>query len=271
MKIFVLREKFRSTITPCHSYVYRCTEYGLDVQFRGPWFFLSHAAPEDNGFTRWLALQLANERYPVWCDLTKLLGGEAFWEDIQIAIKERTAKFLFVLSCASNEKKGTLDELDCTIGVSRRKKDAIKDFVIPLKIDDLPYDDTYIGIRRLNMISFAPSWAKGLSQLLAKLAEDNVPKDPKFNPDSVASWWRASAEYSAEQILGSNDATSGSAPALGARPPALNALLVLTTSNETITWGVCSSLKHRSLAANRAGFDTVSVQPRRPVSPKPDH
>ncbi|HXQ35177.1 MAG TPA: toll/interleukin-1 receptor domain-containing protein [Anaerolineales bacterium] len=102
--------------------------------------FLSHAAPEDNVFTRWLALQVANEGYPVWCDLTKLLGGEAFWEDIQIAIKERTAKFLFVLSRASNEKKGTLDELDCALGVSRRKKDAIKDFVIPLKIDDLSYD-----------------------------------------------------------------------------------------------------------------------------------
>jgi len=84
--------------------------------------FLSHAGPEDNVFTRWLALQLANEGYPLWCDLTKLLGGEAFWEDIQIAYKERTAKFLFVLSRASNEKKGTLDELDCALGVSRPKK-----------------------------------------------------------------------------------------------------------------------------------------------------
>lgn len=37
--------------------------------------FLSHATPEDNSFARWLALQLANEGYPVWCDLTKPLGG----------------------------------------------------------------------------------------------------------------------------------------------------------------------------------------------------
>lgn len=35
--------------------------------------FLSHAAPEDNLFTRWLALQLANEGYPVWCDLDSFL------------------------------------------------------------------------------------------------------------------------------------------------------------------------------------------------------
>lgn len=37
--------------------------------------FISHAYPEDNQFTLWLALRLAREGYPVWCDLTKLLGG----------------------------------------------------------------------------------------------------------------------------------------------------------------------------------------------------
>ncbi|MGH9689647.1 MAG: toll/interleukin-1 receptor domain-containing protein, partial [Candidatus Acidiferrales bacterium] len=57
--------------------------------------FVSHANPEDNEFARWLSLRLANEGYPVWCDLTKLLGGETFWDDIQKAIKERTIKFLF--------------------------------------------------------------------------------------------------------------------------------------------------------------------------------
>ena len=35
---------------------------------------LSHANPEDNEFTLWLALQLANHGYKVWSDLTKLLG-----------------------------------------------------------------------------------------------------------------------------------------------------------------------------------------------------
>ena len=32
--------------------------------------FLSHANPEDNEFTLWLALRLAAEGFPVWCDLT---------------------------------------------------------------------------------------------------------------------------------------------------------------------------------------------------------
>ena len=31
---------------------------------------LSHANPEDNEFTLWLAFQLANEGYRVLCDLT---------------------------------------------------------------------------------------------------------------------------------------------------------------------------------------------------------
>ncbi|PYV94046.1 MAG: toll/interleukin-1 receptor domain-containing protein, partial [Acidobacteria bacterium] len=37
--------------------------------------FISHANPEDNDFTRWLALQLAKDGHPIWCDLTELLGG----------------------------------------------------------------------------------------------------------------------------------------------------------------------------------------------------
>ena len=56
--------------------------------------FRSHANPEDDLVTGWLALQLAREGYAVRSDLTKLLGGEAFWDDIQAAIEYRTVKFL---------------------------------------------------------------------------------------------------------------------------------------------------------------------------------
>jgi len=51
--------------------------------------FLSHASPEDNAFARWLATQLAIAGYEVWCDVTNLLGGEAFWKDIAEAIDIR--------------------------------------------------------------------------------------------------------------------------------------------------------------------------------------
>lgn len=163
--------------------------------------FLSHATPEDNEFTRWLALQLAKEGYAVWCDLTKLLGGEDFWKDIQEAIRLRSMRFLFVLSRSSNVKDGTLQELACAKAVASKLKPDVRDFIIALRIDDLPYSEVDIEIQRLNHISFNTSWASGLVQLLAKLDEDGVPKDPRFNPEAVCSWWRSQPTLSAEQGL----------------------------------------------------------------------
>jgi TIR domain-containing protein len=158
---------------------------------------LSHANPEDNQFTLWLALQLANEGYCVWCDLTKLLGGELFWDDIEDAIKGRAVKVLYVLSRTSNVKDGPLKELHFAQGVAKREK--LKDFVIPLHIDDLPHGDITIEITRLNTVPFAKSWGAGLAKLLEKLEEDGVPKAPKFNRTSVNDWWRT--QFSAEQGL----------------------------------------------------------------------
>lgn len=173
-------------------------ENGDSTGTRRRMLFLSHATPEDNGFGRWLALQLANEGYPVWCDLTKLLGGEDFWKDIQEAIREDSIRFLFVLSRHSNTKDGTLQELACAKGVASKIKSQIRDFIIALKVDDLPYSDVDIEIQRLNHVSFNSSWATGLHQLLKKLEEDGVPKSPNFSPQAVSTWWRSQAEFSAE-------------------------------------------------------------------------
>jgi TIR domain len=153
--------------------------------------FLSHANPEDNEVTQWLALQLAREGYPVWCDLTKLLGGEAFWNDVQQAIRERTVKFLFVLSRASNSKPGALNELELASKVQRRM--GLKDFIIPLWLDDLPTIDFDIRVTSTNAIPFGKGWARGLAQLLKKLEEDAVPKKPGFDPAAVSRWWREHA------------------------------------------------------------------------------
>jgi hypothetical protein len=40
-----------------------------------------------------------------WCGLTKLLGDEWFRDYIQMAIRERRAKFLFLLSTTSKALK----------------------------------------------------------------------------------------------------------------------------------------------------------------------
>lgn len=157
--------------------------------------FLSHANPEDNEFTRWLSLQLAKEGYPVWCDLTKLLGGEDFWRDAEEAIRERTSKFIFALSKTSNRKEGPLNELRLAKNVA--KSLGAKDFIIPVLIDDLSHSDTNIELTRINAIPFNKGWAKGLKALLEKLELDKVPKSSKFTPDAVCSWWRS--QFSTDQ------------------------------------------------------------------------
>ena len=54
--------------------------------------FISHANPQDNVITLWLATRLASAGYEVWSDLTKLIGGELFWDDIAEAIRVHSAK-----------------------------------------------------------------------------------------------------------------------------------------------------------------------------------
>lgn len=149
--------------------------------------FVSHANPEDNDFARWLTLKLVSLGYHAWSDVTRLLGGEDFWRDIEQAIRQHTVKVLYVLSRSSNDKEGTLRELKVAHDV--RKKESFSDFVIPLHIDDLPFGDFNIQLASLNAIDFSLGWAPGLKQLVAKLEKDRVPKNAAFGPDAVRAWW----------------------------------------------------------------------------------
>jgi len=151
--------------------------------------FLSHANPEDNEFTLWLSLQLAREGYPVWCDLTQLLGGEDFWKDAEKAIRNRTLKFVYVLSKTSNQKNGPLRELRIAQNVAQ--KESFKDFVIPVRIDDIAHADINIEIGRINAIDFHIQRASGLNTLLEKFEKDGLTKSPQFDADAVCSWWRS--------------------------------------------------------------------------------
>ena len=54
--------------------------------------FISHATPEDNEFTIWLASRLELLGFKVWVDKNKLIGGETFWNDIESAITDKAAK-----------------------------------------------------------------------------------------------------------------------------------------------------------------------------------
>jgi len=163
--------------------------------------FISHANPEDNEFTKWLAVQLTNFGYKVWSDVTDLLGGEIIWHDIDDAIRNFTIKFLFVLSKHSNSKAGPQKEL--YLASTMASKEGIKDFIIPLRIDNLPHSEIKISIHNVDVLDFKDSWAKGLRILLEKLDKDNVPNNVnEHNPNIVANWWKNT--YNGNQIITSN-------------------------------------------------------------------
>jgi len=151
--------------------------------------FISHANPEDNEVTLWLALQLAAAGYRVWCDLVQLHGGEDTWRDIEGVLRERTAKFIYVLSRLSNGKPGALKELQ--LGENIQRKESLRNFILPVAVDDLPPSDYNIQLARLHALNFRTSWAHGLTQVLDRLSEDGIPRYTAEGPGAVAAWWRA--------------------------------------------------------------------------------
>jgi len=133
-----------------------------------------------------MSLKLTGLGYQVWSDVTRLLGGEDFWRDIEPIIRDSTAKFLYVISRSSNHKEGALRELRVADAVG--KKEGLKDFIIPLRIDDLPHSEINIEVGRLNVIEFG-DWATGLKQLCEKLAADAIPRSDAVGPNTVRLWW----------------------------------------------------------------------------------
>ncbi|MEO1256469.1 MAG: toll/interleukin-1 receptor domain-containing protein, partial [Bacteroidota bacterium] len=138
--------------------------------------FISHAAPDDNDFTKWLALKLINLGYEVWCDVLFLDKGADFWKSIDTEIRNHSIKFLIVSTSISIQREGVLKEL----AVAEKVKKKLQDdkFIIPLLLDkELSYDDLPPEIIRLNAIDFKTSWGKGLADLLDAFNKQKVPKD----------------------------------------------------------------------------------------------
>jgi hypothetical protein len=148
--------------------------------------FISHAS-EDNDITRWLALQLAKHGYGVWCDLTKLLGGETWPKEINIALEKRTCKFIFVLSRVSNRKPEPLNELQKARAIMSRA--PLTDFIILLNIDGITDAELDYRLTNTFWIDFMSGWAGGLGRLKKLLLREKVPKRKKFGPAAVNLWW----------------------------------------------------------------------------------
>src|SRR5690554_4139481 len=106
--------------------------------------FISHAAPEDNVFTLWLSAQLKVLGYQVWSDVTQLLGGEKWWEDIERAVDQFTCKFILVITKTSLSKPGVQREVG--LALAAEKKYSLTNFIIPVIIDDSGFGGQPYGL-----------------------------------------------------------------------------------------------------------------------------
>ena len=59
-------------------------------------------------------------------------------------------------------------------------------FIIPLRIDDLPFSDINISLHQLNAIDFSRGWMDGFRRLIDRLNDDGVTKDERFGSEAVA-------------------------------------------------------------------------------------
>lgn len=142
--------------------------------------FISYAQ-EDSYFTDWLALKLMSQGYRVWYDRIKLLGGESYPKEIDIAIKQLSYRVLAVVSRNSLNKQNPIKEWTQALNISR--SEGI-DFLIPLNLDGVSPKELNWMISDIVYIPFNTSWAQGLNKLLKLLEEIQTPRftDVKTTP-----------------------------------------------------------------------------------------
>jgi hypothetical protein len=136
--------------------------------------FISHATPDDNEFVRWLGTRLTGYGYRVWADIFDLAGGTPFWVSIENAIRNRAAKVIAVVSRASCDpgRSGVRNEISVADAVKKSLKDD--GFIIPVRIDDVPFADLPIQSHQLNAIDFSKGWGAKLADLVDTLSKAGV-------------------------------------------------------------------------------------------------
>ncbi|MCE8509207.1 TIR domain-containing protein [Ruegeria pomeroyi] len=152
--------------------------------------FISHANPQDNDVARWLGARLAAEGYEVWSDITKLIGGETFWDTIESTIREKSACVIVLLSKDGHEKPGVLDEVN--IAVATERKLGIDNFVIPVRVDDLPFGEIRANIARKNILDASNNLFEAFKVIVSTLEEMGVPRDTSDTIEHLRKWRAAS-------------------------------------------------------------------------------
>lgn len=133
--------------------------------------FISYAW-EDGALAEWLVRKLTAEGYRVWCDRFKILGGERWPKDVDVAIKTRTFRMLGLLSEYSLEKLNPCKERQMALTLCKERDE---EFLIPLNVDGRLPSEIGWEMSDINFIPFQ-SWSAGLAQLLKKLESINTPR-----------------------------------------------------------------------------------------------
>ncbi|WP_083991981.1 toll/interleukin-1 receptor domain-containing protein [Bradyrhizobium embrapense] len=151
--------------------------------------FISHANPQDNAFATWLSQQLSLLGYDVWADISNLDGGELFWDDIERTIRSEAAKVIVVLSKSAQHKPGVLDEIDLAVRIERAN--SFRRFVLPVRLDDLPFSEVRANLGRKNIVDFSANWATGLQAIASVLEKDRVPRAEGPKVSAINRWIRS--------------------------------------------------------------------------------
>ena len=135
--------------------------------------FISSAGEDDGVFAEWLARKLTAEGYLVWCEQVKLLGGETYPDDVDVAIRDRTFRFLGLYSQTSLKNPDIIRQRSLALHLGSERQ---QDFLIPLDVDSVNRAQLDQVTSALKFISFKDNWAAGLKQLLEKLESVGCPR-----------------------------------------------------------------------------------------------
>jgi hypothetical protein len=150
--------------------------------------FISHAQPEDDYLAIWLASKLRLLGYHVWVDKDNLKKGDAFWNEIELKMKNESLRFIPLVSQAYidkslNKNTGVFLEVSLSKVISKK----IQNYVLPLKVDGCSFDDFPISILPLDTIDFSANWGKALKELIEEFELQGIPK--KNIANNVLNQW----------------------------------------------------------------------------------
>lgn len=160
--------------------------------------FICHATPDDNMFVRWLGARLSGHGYRVWADLFDLKGGTPFWVTIEEALRQRAIKVIFVVSHKSIDPARTGVRSELSVADALKKSQNDPEFIIPVRIDDVPFGDFPIQVHQLNAIDFSRDWGAKLIDLLETLEAAKVPRHQ--DEHTVFEAWRDSFTSTAVSV-----------------------------------------------------------------------